>query len=320
MGACDRDEPAGGVPDCLFLSSLEHASLLRRGAQTTGRVWSVYQDPRYLAARASIGDDVVIVGHTGPRATSVACVREGDVFVGHEASLEREADVRSFVRSIAKASGVPVRVTYRTAIATAHLPESGYATVVVMVRRPEVLLLQQMQASTRRAIQRARKAPLQVRWARDPSAVADLDSFVNGMTSVQHRGGLDTDVFVRRLDSYLRHGVATVITVSLDDWVVAGACLLVGGGIANLRYTFASRDLGLRPMRPGNLLMWSAMMETVARNCHWCDLSGVTMEGANGSPSGIDRFKQGFGGEVWAYAEAYDEPSPRPTAGLWPAC
>ena len=84
-------------------------------------------------------------------------------------------------------------------------------------------------------------------------------------------------------------------------------------------YMYGASSNQHRSLMPNHQLQWRAMQWAREQGCHQYDLWGIAdvdPEAATADLGGVQRFKEGFGGEVVRYVGAYDLVYNRPLYGL----
>jgi hypothetical protein len=289
-----------------FLSMREYAARLAERGRVAGWRCSPYQHPRYLRGRALSGSSLLLAELAwAGRRTLAGFVWEQERWVAHEGPAVGGArGAEALVDALASARVGALRMTTQCADSGEIRVDTAYATRVVALGGGVEGPYTTFAPACRRAVRRAGSSPLVCDTAEGHRALEWSEDVAGAFRDAPHRDLLPAPVFLGRYDALCRTGSAAVLRVRLDGAVAAMGILLRGAGIANLRYSVVRREGGAAVLRtrPGNALVWAAMRHLASRGIAWLDLSGVTLGSLCGQPNGIDRFKAGFGGEVWRFA------------------
>jgi len=251
----------------------------------------------------------VIVGHVAYAGVSAvaAFTMNGSQWVACEASMGAGA-ATLMVREMASQTSASVRLT--ALAGEAPLPSdpvgSAYATLVVPTTLPESVLSQEYSSACRRALRRFDASECSVDCLVAGGATEAIgDALVPFEAGPEFRDGMEMVAFRSYILALLEHGAAAILVLRWRERVTAVAILLIGRDIINLRYSTTTRVAFPESVatRAGNGLVASSIRFARRRGMRWLDLSGLTLGALDGHPSGIDRFKMGFGNRVWLFRE-----------------
>jgi lipid II:glycine glycyltransferase (peptidoglycan interpeptide bridge formation enzyme) len=96
-----------------------------------------------------------------------------------------------------------------------------------------------------------------------------------------------------------------IYTAEYATRIIAAALVIRFGDTA--AYVHGGSDERYREVMAPHMLHWRIMQDMKAQGIHWYDMGGIDLSGDSArSWAGITRFKQGFGGNAYEYAGAYD--------------
>lgn len=173
-------------------------------------------------------------------------------------------------------------------------PES---TLLIDLDRSEEAMWSALYSSTRRYVNRARKAGCTIR-AGDGSDLRILQDIVDETAA---RAGFIPRPFEAHRDAYeafSRRGEALLLIGALPDGSVASAKLILMSGPRACQLYGGLSDRGIAE-RAGHFFEWEAITRCRALGARSFDMWGCPT-------TGVAHFKQGFGGRVVRYAGAWD--------------
>ena len=179
-------------------------------------------------------------------------------------------------------------------------------TIVVDLRADEETLLARMKAKWRYNVRLSERKGIVVR----PAGIAGLDDFYRLMRVTGERDafGIHSKEYYRRaLELFAPHDRVQLFLAEYHGTPVAGLMAFAFNGQA--WYFYGASDNAHRERMPNHALQWRAMLWAKAKGCTQYDLWGipdVDQDPETAPLAGVQRFKEGFGGQVVRYVGAYD--------------
>ena len=179
-------------------------------------------------------------------------------------------------------------------------------TIIVDLDEDDDRILARMKSMTRYNVRLASRRGIEV----CPGSEADLSKFYDLMkvTGQRDRFAVHSAEYYRTAWQLLAdrgHGV--LLVARYGDELVAGIMVFSFGSSAYYFYGASANEH--RNRMPNHALQWAAMRWAKERGCRHYDLWGIP-DVEPGSPTaaltGVQRFKEGFGGRVVRYIGAYD--------------
>ncbi|MHB1319870.1 MAG: lipid II:glycine glycyltransferase FemX [Anaerolineae bacterium] len=177
-------------------------------------------------------------------------------------------------------------------------------TVIVDLSDDEETLLARMKAKWRYNIRLSARKGVEIRTPGHEG----LDIFYDLMRVTGERDafGIHSKAYYERAYSlFSEHGRVRLLVAYRDDEPLAALMPFAFNGQSWYMYG-ASSNSG-RELMPNHLLQWRAMQWARAEGCTQYDLWGISdADASTDDLQGVQRFKEGFGGEVVRYVGAYD--------------
>lgn len=179
-------------------------------------------------------------------------------------------------------------------------------TVIVDLRADEDALLARMKPKWRYNVRLAVRKGITVRAA----GLEGLDAFYDLMTVTGERDAFgihSRDYYRRAIEVFAPHQRVQLFLAEYEGTPVAGLVAYAFNGQA--WYFYGASSNAHRERMPNHALQWRAMQWAKAKGCTQYDLWGIpdTHEDPETAPlAGVQRFKEGFGGELVRYVGAYD--------------
>jgi len=179
-------------------------------------------------------------------------------------------------------------------------------TVIVDLQGDEDSLLARMKSKWRYNIRLSSRRGVMVRVAGHES----LGTFYDLMTVTGARDGFAIHrraYYERAYELFAAHGRVRLLIALCDDEPLAA--LMPFSFNRQAWYMYGASSNSGRELMPNHQLQWRAMQWARSEGCRQYDLWGISDVDAGGVEDGlggIQRFKEGFGGEVVRYVGAYD--------------
>ena len=179
-------------------------------------------------------------------------------------------------------------------------------TIVVDLQPDEATLLARMKPKWRYNVRLSERKGIVVR----PAGVEGVDFFHALMQVTGERdafGVHDREYYRRALALFAPSGRAQLFFAEYEGTPVAGLMAYAFNGQA--WYFYGASGNAHRERMPNHALQWRAMQWARTLGCRQYDLWGIPDidEDPDTAPlAGVQRFKEGFGGEVVRYVGAYD--------------
>lgn len=180
-------------------------------------------------------------------------------------------------------------------------------TIIVDLRPEEDEILARMKSKWRYNVRLSARRGVVVRQV----GVEGLPAFYELMRITGQRDGFGIHSYAyyeRALTLFEGQGRATLFLAYYEDEPLAGLMPYAFNGQAWYMYGASSSEH--RELMPNHQLQWRAMQWARAQGCTQYDLWGIAdvdPEAATADLGGVQRFKEGFGGEVVRYVGAYDQ-------------
>jgi peptidoglycan pentaglycine glycine transferase (the first glycine) len=179
-------------------------------------------------------------------------------------------------------------------------------TIIIDLRPGEDEILARMKSKWRYNVRLSGRRGVVVRHAeRD-----ELVTFYELMRVTSERDGVgihSLSYYTRAYDLFERQGRVALLMAYYEGEPLGGLMAYAFNGQAWYMYG-ASGDRH-RALMPNHQLQWRAMQWAREKGCHQYDLWGIAdvdPDAATADLGGVQRFKEGFGGEVVRYVGAYD--------------
>jgi peptidoglycan pentaglycine glycine transferase (the first glycine) len=179
-------------------------------------------------------------------------------------------------------------------------------TIIVDLRAGEEQILARMKSKWRYNIHLSERKGVEVREV----GLAGLGDFYALMriTGERDRFGIHTLEYYRQaLELFTKTGRATLFMAYCEGQPLAGLMPYAFNGQAWYMYGASANEH--RELMPNHQLQWRAMQWAKSKGCYQYDLWGIPdvgEEAPTAALGGVQRFKEGFGGEVVRYMGAYD--------------
>jgi len=179
-------------------------------------------------------------------------------------------------------------------------------TVVLDLQADEEALLARMKAKWRYNVRLSERKGILVR----PAGIAGLDDFYRLMRVTGERDafGIHSKAYYRRaLELFAPHHRVELFLAYYQGTPVAG--LMAFAFNRQAYYFYGASSNAHRERMPNHALQWRAMLWAKEQGCTHYDLWGIpdVDEDPQTAPlAGVQRFKEGFGGEPVRYVGAYD--------------
>jgi len=189
-------------------------------------------------------------------------------------------------------------------------------TIIIDLCSSEEELLARMKQKWRYNIRLSERKGVTVRTG----GAADIAAFhaLMQVTGARDRFGIHTEEYYRRAWTlFAGEERVRLLLASYDGQLLAGLMAFAFNGQAWYMYGASSDER--RDLMPNHQLQWRAMQWARERGCTQYDLWGITdldPDSASAELTGVQRFKEGFGGEVVRYVGAYDQVYCAPLYGL----
>jgi len=180
-------------------------------------------------------------------------------------------------------------------------------TIIVDLKPSEDEILARMKQKWRYNVRLSERKGVEVRVG----GADDMAAFhaLMQVTGARDQFGVHTEDYYRRAwELFAPEERVRLLLASYEGKLLAGLMAFAFNGQAWYLYGASSDEH--RELMPNHQLQWCAMQWAREQGCTQYDLWGITDEDP-GSPSaalgGVQRFKEGFGGEVVRYVGAYDQ-------------
>jgi len=179
-------------------------------------------------------------------------------------------------------------------------------TIIVDLREDEETILARMKPKTRYNIRLAARKGVVVY----PGTETDLELFYELMrvTGERDRFAIHSQAYYRAAWELLASRGNGVLLLAKYEQEVIGAIMVFAFG-SRAYYFYGASSGRHRNRMPNHRLQWEAMRWARARGCDSYDLWGIPdldPSSPTAALTGVQRFKQGFGGRVVRYIGAYD--------------
>ncbi len=180
-------------------------------------------------------------------------------------------------------------------------------TIIVDLRPDEDEILARMKAKWRYNIRLSERRGVVVRQVGSEG----LPAFYDLMRITGERDGFGIHsyaYYAKGLELLERQGRVALFLAYYEDEPLAGLMPYAFNGQAWYMYGASSNHH--RELMPNHQLQWRAMQWARAQGCRQYDLWGIAdvdPEAVTADLGGVQRFKEGFGGEVVRYVGAYDQ-------------
>ena len=126
------------------------------------------------------------------------------------------------------------------------------------------------------------------------------------VTGERDRFGIHCQAYYERAyDLFAEHGRVRLLVAYRDDEPLAALMPFCFNGQS--WYMYGASSNRRRELMPNHQLQWRAMQWARAEGCTQYDLWGISdAEAQDDDLQGVQRFKEGFGGEIVRYVGAYD--------------
>ncbi|MFO7698116.1 MAG: peptidoglycan bridge formation glycyltransferase FemA/FemB family protein [Anaerolineae bacterium] len=179
-------------------------------------------------------------------------------------------------------------------------------TVIVDLADDEETMLARMKAKWRYNIRLSARKGVEIRTAGHEGLGVFYD--LMRVTGERDAFGIHTrSYYERAYDLFSEHGRARLLIAYHEDEPLAALMPFAFNGQSWYMYG-ASSNTG-RELMPNHQLQWRAMQWARAEGCTQYDLWGISdaeVDASAGDLQGVQRFKEGFGGEIVRYVGAYD--------------
>jgi len=179
-------------------------------------------------------------------------------------------------------------------------------TIIIDLTASEQEILARMKSKWRYNIRLSARKGIVVR----EGAPNDLGVFYDLMRITGERNGFaihSQDYYRRALGLFAPSGRAVLFMAYYQDLPLAGLMAYAFNGQSWYMYGASSNEH--RELMPNHQLQWRAMQWAKAKGATQYDLWGIpdtAPDSATAALTGVQRFKEGFGGRVIRYAGAYD--------------
>ncbi|MHB1294330.1 MAG: lipid II:glycine glycyltransferase FemX [Anaerolineae bacterium] len=178
-------------------------------------------------------------------------------------------------------------------------------TIVVDISPGEEEILARMKPKWRYNVRLSERKGVQVHQG-DP---ADLPAFYNllRITGERDAFGIHSLAYYQRALDLFAPGRATLFMARYEGVPLAGLMAFAFNGQGF--YMYGASANAHRELMPNHQLQWRAMQWAKERGCTRYDLWGIAdadEDPATAALGGVQRFKEGFGGQVVRYVGAYD--------------
>jgi peptidoglycan pentaglycine glycine transferase (the first glycine) len=179
-------------------------------------------------------------------------------------------------------------------------------TVIVDLSDDEETILARMKVKWRYNIRLSERKGIQVREAGRDGMPLFYDLL--RVTGERDRFGIHSQKYYERAyDLFSEHGRVRLLLAYHGDAPIAALMPFCFNGQA--WYMYGASSNSDRALMPNHLLQWRAMQWARSQGCAQYDLWGISDAGPNAAGDdlqGVQRFKEGFGGEIVRYVGAYD--------------
>lgn len=183
-------------------------------------------------------------------------------------------------------------------------------TIMVGLQGSEEELLARMKPKWRYNIRLSERKGVEVREGR----VADIGVFYELLRITGQRdafGVHNLEYYRRALELFAPTGRATLLLAYHEGQPLAALIVYAFNEMAWYMYGASANER--RELMPNHQLQWRAMRWAKAQGCRQYDLWGITdTDSPDEVLGGVQRFKEGFGGQVVRYVGAYDYVYSRP--------
>lgn len=185
-------------------------------------------------------------------------------------------------------------------------------TIIIDLRASEDAWLARMKPKWRYNIRLSERRGVVVRR----EGRAGLDTFYDLMRTTSERDGFGIHslaYYQQALDLFAHQGRVELLMAYHQDEPLAGLMVYAFNGQS--WYMYGASSNRSRELMPNHQLQWRAMQWAKEQGCTQYDLWGIAdvdPEGATADLGGVQRFKEGFGGDVVRYVGAYDLAYHRP--------
>ncbi|RJO58895.1 peptidoglycan bridge formation glycyltransferase FemA/FemB family protein [Candidatus Parcubacteria bacterium] len=187
-------------------------------------------------------------------------------------------------------------------------------TLILDLKPSAQALMQKMHEKTRYNIRLAEKKGVSVESFSGQSAKAKIPIFlkINAETSARDKFLSHTQNYYEKMAEILPEEMLKVYLASSEDQPIAANIVITYADTATYLHGASSNQL--RNLMAPHLLQWRQILDAQGAGKNWYDFFGVQTENrqrqtsAGASWAGITRFKQGFGGRVVSYLDAYELP------------
>ncbi len=190
-------------------------------------------------------------------------------------------------------------------------------TIIVDLEPKEEEILARMKSKWRYNVRLSERRGVAVRQVGSEG----LPTFYELMRITGERDGFGIHsytYYAKVLELFEASGRATLLLAYYEDEPLAGLIPCAFNGQAWYMYGASSNER--RDLMPNHQLQWRAMQWARAQGCRQYDLWGIAdvdPEAATADLGGVQRFKEGFGGEIVRYVGAYDQVYVPPLYWLW---
>ncbi len=180
-------------------------------------------------------------------------------------------------------------------------------TIIVDLTQGEDEILARMKQKWRYNIRLSERKGVEVRVGGEQEVPA-FHALMQ-VTGARDAFGIHTEDYYRRAWAlFAPDDRVRLLLASYEGGLLAGLMAFAFNGQAWYMYGASSDEH--RALMPNHQLQWRAMQWARARGCTQYDLWGITdvdPDSASAELGGVQRFKEGFGGEVVRYVGAYDQ-------------
>jgi hypothetical protein len=293
-----------------LLGEDEYLNLLAAArSQNEGLRVSPYQEPRFLKARLLFDGRVKYAAFRNQKdsVTAAGFIFEDGAWVAHEGPALGTNSVE-LLKAVSDRIASPVWMSVPCGELQGDERRGKpndvfYATRVINLHQGLPGVRQRFTPGCRRALRKFERSSLSVVRLSAAAALNNLDRILEAFVRPETRSQLSLELFGSWLECLCRQKAASAILILNGEQIIAAGIMLMSFNISNLRYVSLRRDLDLTVLqqRPGNGLVWECILECAQSRVGFFDLSGVTLEHLAGNSNGIDRFKAGFGGNLWGF-------------------
>lgn len=180
-------------------------------------------------------------------------------------------------------------------------------TIIVDLKPSEDEILARMKQKWRYNVRLSERKGVEVRVG----GADDMAAFhaLMQVTGARDQFGVHTEDYYRRAwELFAPEERVRLLLASYEGKLLAGLMAFAFNGQAWYMYGASSDEH--RELMPNHQLQWRAMQWARERGCVQYDLWGITdvdPDSASAELGGVQRFKEGFGGEVVRYVGAYDQ-------------